>query len=258
VRWCTALLDHPNVCVHLATAAESASFDNGWTLGVGGGRRFEASILIAANAFDAPRLLGLSALLKAVRGRVTHLDPAPFAALAAPIAGDGTLLRAPDDTVSIGATYETPLDIDPDVGALDDARATASNLARLARLLAHAPPAASIGTFDGRRCVARDRLPLAGSAPDETLAFREAERLRGAHFEDLPRRAGLYGCFALGSRGLTLAALLAELIACRIEGEPLPVERALAAAVDPARFLLRSLRACRAHALQPPQSTRHH
>jgi tRNA 5-methylaminomethyl-2-thiouridine biosynthesis bifunctional protein len=193
-----------------------------------------------------------------VRGRVTHLDPAPFAALAAPIAGDGTLLRAPDDTVSIGATYETPLDIDPDVGALDDARATASNLARLARLLAHAPPAASIGTFDGRRCVARDRLPLAGSAPDETLAFREAERLRGAHFEDLPRRAGLYGCFALGSRGLTLAALLAELIACRIEGEPLPVERALAAAVDPARFLLRSLRARRAHALQPPQSTRHH
>lgn len=244
--WCKALLGHPNVRVHLATAADSASFDNGWTLCTGGGRSYEASVLIAANAFDAPRLLGLSALLTSVRGRLTHLDPAPFVALAAPIAGDGTLLRAPDDTVSIGATYETPLDVDPGASALDDERATASNLARLTRLLDAAPSATPIGTFDGRRCVARDRLPLAGAAPDETLAFREAERLRGAHFEDLPRRAGLYGCFALGSRGLTFAALLAELIASRVEGEPLPIERDLAASIDPARFLLRALRSGRA------------
>jgi tRNA 5-methylaminomethyl-2-thiouridine biosynthesis bifunctional protein len=78
--------------------------------------------------------------------------------------------------------------------------------------------------------------------------LREAVRLRGAHFEDLPRRAGLFACLALGSRGLTLAALLGELIACRIEGEPLPIERDLAAAIDPARYLLRELRTGRARA----------
>jgi tRNA 5-methylaminomethyl-2-thiouridine biosynthesis bifunctional protein len=52
----------------------------------------------------------------------------------------------------------------------------------------------------------------------------------------------LYGCFALASRGLALAPLLAELIAAQIEGEPLPLERDLVEAVDPARFLLRALR----------------
>ena len=66
--------------------------------------------------------------------------------------------------------------------------------------------------------------------------------LTGAHLDDLPRQAGLYGCYALASRGLTLAPLLAELIAAQIEGEPPPLERDLVEAVDPARFLLRALR----------------
>jgi tRNA 5-methylaminomethyl-2-thiouridine biosynthesis bifunctional protein len=66
--------------------------------------------------------------------------------------------------------------------------------------------------------------------------------LRGAHLRDLPRQPGLYGAFGLGSRGLVLAPLAAELIAAQIEGEPWPVERALAAALDPARFLLQRLR----------------
>jgi tRNA 5-methylaminomethyl-2-thiouridine biosynthesis bifunctional protein len=154
----------------------------------------------------------------------------------------------PGGTVSIGATYETPLDVDPDATALDEERATASNLARLARLLAEVPAATPVGTFDGLRCVARDRLPLAGAAADEALAWQQAERLKGAHFEDVPRRAGMFACFALGSRGLTLAALLGELIACRIEGEPLPIERDLAAAIDPGRFLLRELRTGRTRA----------
>jgi tRNA 5-methylaminomethyl-2-thiouridine biosynthesis bifunctional protein len=248
-RWCTALLDRPNIRVQLRTEVENAASDTDeWTLVAADGRAIAtAPVLIAANAFDAPRLLSQSAALTAVRGRITHLDPAPFSMLKAPICGDGYLLRAPDGSVSIGATYETPLDLDPD-GVLDEERATASNLARVARLLADAPAAAPVGTFDGLRCVARDRLPIAGAAADEALAWQQAERLKGAHFEDLPRRAGLFACFALGSRGLMLAALLGELIVCRIEGEPLPVERELAAAIDPARFLLRALRTGRARA----------
>ncbi|CAG9228858.1 hypothetical protein BVI434_550049 [Burkholderia vietnamiensis] len=38
------------------------------------------------------------------------------------------------------------------------------------------------------------------------------------------------------------ASLGAELIASQLEGEPLPLERELADAVDPARFLIRALR----------------
>ena len=56
---------------------------------------------------------------------------------------------------------------------------------------------------------------------------------------------GLYGAFGFGSRGLVWAALGAELIASQLEGEPWPLERELADAVDPARFLIRALRARR-------------
>jgi tRNA 5-methylaminomethyl-2-thiouridine biosynthesis bifunctional protein len=98
-----------------------------------------------------------------------------------------------------------------------------------------------VGRYCGVRCIARDRLPYAGSVADEAGALTAA-RLRGAHFRDLPRRAGLYAACALGSRGLAFAALAAELVAAGIEGEPMPVERDLADALDPARVLLRRLR----------------
>jgi tRNA 5-methylaminomethyl-2-thiouridine biosynthesis bifunctional protein len=52
---------------------------------------------------------------------------------------------------------------------------------------------------------------------------------------------GVYGAFAYGSRGLVWAALAAELIACELEGEPLPIEGALASAMDPGRFRRRAV-----------------
>jgi len=41
----------------------------------------------------------------------------------------------------------------------------------------------------------------------------------------------------LGSRGLLWAPLGAELLACELEGEPLPLPRDLAGAISPRRFL---------------------
>jgi tRNA 5-methylaminomethyl-2-thiouridine biosynthesis bifunctional protein len=85
-------------------------------------------------------------------------------------------------------------------------------------------------------------MPMIGQLADEHAARRDAQRLSGAWPLDLPRMPGLYGAFAFGSRGLVWAALAAELVASQIEGEPWPVERELAEAIDPARFLLRALR----------------
>jgi tRNA 5-methylaminomethyl-2-thiouridine biosynthesis bifunctional protein len=67
------------------------------------------------------------------------------------------------------------------------------------------------------RSVTPDRLPVAGKLD-----------------------AGVYGAFAYGSRGLIWAALAAELIACELEGEPLPVEGKLADAMHPQRFATRA------------------
>ena len=41
----------------------------------------------------------------------------------------------------------------------------------------------------------------------------------------------------MGSRGLTMAILCAELLAARLHGEPLPLPRKLASALDAARYL---------------------
>jgi tRNA 5-methylaminomethyl-2-thiouridine biosynthesis bifunctional protein len=53
---------------------------------------------------------------------------------------------------------------------------------------------------------------------------------------------GLFGALAYGSRGLLWAGLAGEIIASMLEGEPLPIERKLAAALDPGRFAMRAAR----------------
>jgi tRNA 5-methylaminomethyl-2-thiouridine biosynthesis bifunctional protein len=98
------------------------------------------------------------------------------------------------------------------------------------------------GQFRANRCVSADRLPLVGALCDETRVLGSIGSYAGAHLADLPRQPGLFCLAALGSRGLTLAPLLGELLAATITGEPAPVESALCDAVDPARYLLRHLR----------------
>jgi tRNA 5-methylaminomethyl-2-thiouridine biosynthesis bifunctional protein len=84
--------------------------------------------------------------------------------------------------------------------------------ARLAPVFEDTRSAGGVQAWSGVRCASADRRPLVGAWKD-----------------------GLWLCAALGSRGLSLAALCAELIAARLHAEPLPLERRLAASLDPAR-----------------------
>ena len=241
-RWIAALLDSPGIRFVRGTVDEVVRTEEGWTVRDTCGEVLaRAPLLVVAAALDSPRLLRAASLpVQAIPGQVTFISAPPLRSLRAGLGGDGTLLHSPDGRLAVGATYETPLGA-PVVG-LDERMAARSNLARLERLLAQPVDARIEGRYSGVRCVARDRLPYAGTVADERAAAAAAPLLRGAHFEDLPRHAGLHASFAHGSRGLTFAALAAELIAAQAEGEPLPVERALADAIDPARVLLRRLR----------------
>ena len=196
--------------------------------------------MIVAAAGESPRLIASKMLpFQSVPGQVTFVRAEALQSLQAGLGGDGTLLRAPDGQLAVGATYETP------IGAadapLDERMASRSNLARLERLLAcrlrrawkgaMAASAASraIGCRTPVPWRTRPRLSRANDC-----AARTWKTCRGG-----PR---LFTSFAHGSRGLTFVALAAELIAAQAEGEPLPIERALADAVDPGRVLLRRLR----------------
>jgi len=244
-RWCRAMLDAAAVPLHGGVAVRSleASAD-GWRLrDAQGGDLGAAPVLIVAAALASPALLPITAAVRPVRGRLSIVGSKALAGLRAGLAGDGYAVLAPDGFAAAGASYE----FEPEAGsrwALDD-DIHRGNLQRLQRLLAQPVAAQVTGLFDGLRCVAHDRLPLAGPVADEAAANARAGELRGAQFADLPRLPGLYASFAFGSRGLALAPLAAELIAAQLEGEPWPIERDLAAAIDPARFHLRRLRSAR-------------
>jgi tRNA 5-methylaminomethyl-2-thiouridine biosynthesis bifunctional protein len=80
----------------------------------------------------------------------------------------------------------------------------------------------------------------AGVAPeslDGRVAFRAMSADRLPVQGELPAEPGLFACLALGSRGMTWAALAAEIVASRIDGDPMPVERDLLAALDVGRFV---------------------
>jgi tRNA 5-methylaminomethyl-2-thiouridine biosynthesis bifunctional protein len=203
-----------------------------------------APVVIVANAHDAARVAGLRyAATRSVRGQLTVLPAGVVDDLRVPVIGEGYVVPLENGMALTGATYDID---DPDPSLRPPGHA--ENLARVAQMLPSLRDAIGpqqIATLDGRvafRCVAHDRLPMIGTLADETEAARDADRLRGAWPLDLPRANGMHGAFAYGSRGLVWAALGAELIASQIEGEPWPIERDLAEAIDPARFLLRALR----------------
>ena len=248
--WCRAMLDAYAERITLRTGAPVArlSRDAGtWRAEDAAGRAVGAApVAIVAAALASPALLASKCTpVRAVRGRLSVLRAGDLASLRSGLAGDGYAVRGPDGAVAIGASYEFAPAGAAAAGCAPEEAIHRGNLLRLSRLLADPGAVEVTGVFDGVRCVAQDRLPFAGQLADETEAFARAPGLRGAHLADLPRRAELFGSFALGSRGLTLAPLAGELIAAQLEGEPWPVERDLAAAIDPARFVLRRLRSGR-------------
>jgi tRNA 5-methylaminomethyl-2-thiouridine biosynthesis bifunctional protein len=194
--------------------------------------------VVLANAEQANALLASIGAppfpLARERGQVSGFDgPVP---LRCALAGDGYALPLPGGGLLCGATRQQ----DDDEPQLRDAEhdANFARLQRLCGLQAPADPAARHGRV-GWRVYTSDRLPLAGPLP--ALQTAPGTRLDQARL--LPREGGVHLACAFGSRGLTLAPLLAELVAARIAGTPLPLEQSLVDAVDPGRFVVRAARA---------------
>ena len=191
----------------------------------------EADTLVLANGAEAERLYPSRAhRLRRVRGQLSFLPAGAIPAPCVALAGNGYLVPEIDGVLAVGASY----DADDEPGLRIESHR--GNLARLAALVAEPLPALDPATLAGAvgfRAVSHDRLPLCGPLADE---FAAAPRTR------LARVPGLWGCYGLGSRGLLWSALGAELLASELEGEPWPVEVALAQALDPGRFYLRALR----------------
>lgn len=232
----------------------------------------QAPVAVVCNAFSAQKLLDPSVTLglHAVAGQATlgpiqaahQPDPEPEPAPALRYKG----VYAPSftthtgDTVwSIGATYRRG-ESQPSVQEQDQL-ANRASLAKLAT--SNSQAAGALALFDaqraagtlrnwvGVRCASTDRLPLCGALP---AAAGMAALHHSAKLHDVATEPGLYGLLALGSRGLSLAALLGDVLASQITGQPQdtpqPVPTDLLRAIDPRRAPLQVMRQRRRQAHQ--------
>ncbi|HEY3813412.1 MAG TPA: tRNA (5-methylaminomethyl-2-thiouridine)(34)-methyltransferase MnmD [Caulobacteraceae bacterium] len=177
--------------------AQVAGFDRGgggWTVrDASGGVIVKADVVCIANGWGARAFLA-DGLLKPTRGQATVFETA---AAPAAFAWGGYVVPLPGG-VLVGATHDRA-EAATDVRDADDGR-NLDSLARVAPALAQSLAAAPRNGWAAVRALTADRLPVAGELKD-----------------------GLYVLTGLGSRGFTVAPLLAEQIAARATGTPPPL-----------------------------------
>lgn len=223
-----------------------AAEGHGWqALDADGQVLAQAPVVVLATALAVDRLLpegAATVAMHAVRGQTTLLA-ADTPGLQPPrraLSGQGYGLTLPDGRVFTGATTQHH-DSDPSVRQTDHLH----NLTRAARLgLCASADAAVTGIVGGRvgwRATTADRLPCIGPPLDLRGALSPGTpgAVRQDSLQHRPRWHGavdgLYVFTGLGARGITSAALGAQVLASWVTGAPFPVDAALRDALDPGR-----------------------
>lgn len=199
--------------------------NDGWEALDGQGRVLaNAPVAVLANASMAVHFAQAAWLpLRWVRGQISLMRQRPERNLKIAVCRDGYITPAREGMHCIGASFNEDLP-DPNIRREDHE----GNLQRLEAMLPGFGESLTPEMLGGRvafRGMSFDRLPVLGALPQA-----------GSDGDD-PN--GLFVCAGLGSRGMTWGALAAEIVAGAIAAEPLPIEKSLFAAVDPARFLKR-------------------
>lgn len=230
---CQALLAAAGANVSFRPATEIAALApsaQGWQLQDSTGKaQWDGPTVILAHAHGLRTLEQSAHLpLRCFRGQTSHLPVSDRGDLPrCVVCREGYIAPPHAGYASLGATFQRSHDTAIHVADHQ------SNLARLAAMLPELADhftAAQLAGRVGLRPVSPDKLPMVGALPLASCAPRPA-----AHVE-WPRWPGLHVASGYGARGFVWAPLMAELLASQINGEPLPIEAELAAAVDPARF----------------------
>jgi tRNA 5-methylaminomethyl-2-thiouridine biosynthesis bifunctional protein len=254
VQACLADAQQFGASVRLNSGVRGVSGDGTLIFQDGSSEQFDAVVICTAQTMDLllPKH-GLS--LNAIRGTVSRYVVPDQHALPCVVCASGYATPVIEGEMVVGASYErlplvpaklsdtvsdtvsdtAPRALDTDsLGETDDM----SNLdrlriidRRLADICAHLPAQDRTSI----RSATLDRMPHVGRVLDTRVSLAPSV----SQLHQMPRNDRIWVLGGLGSRGLSSAALGAELIAAQMMGTALPVPERLAHAVDPARFALR-------------------
>lgn len=200
----------------------------------------QAPVLIIASANDTQNFSQTRHCeLSSVRGQISLLQANEASkALRTVICTDGYLSPSRLGEHCLGATF-SPNDKETDIRDEDHV----NNLKMLKLLAPELVSHYQEKSLKGRaaiRCSTRDYLPFAGAVLDYKHLNLYPPRYN-AKATSLPWLNGLYVNAGHGAKGLVNAPLCAEIIASMICNEPSPVPNNLLSALDPNRFLLKTM-----------------
>ncbi|MFS2224767.1 bifunctional tRNA (5-methylaminomethyl-2-thiouridine)(34)-methyltransferase MnmD/FAD-dependent 5-carboxymethylaminomethyl-2-thiouridine(34) oxidoreductase MnmC [Pantoea sp. B65] len=222
----------------------------GWQLTFADGQRVSHQNVVLATGHALPALAQSAELpVYAVAGQVSHVPSrAGLSALKQVLCYDGYLTPVSPQfgTHCIGASYRRG-EVTADYREADQQE----NRDRLIRCLPACDWTQQVDVSAGEarcgvRCATRDHLPMAGALANYQQTLTQYARLRdrladGEQIASAPLWPQLFVLGALGSRGLCSAPLAAEILAAQLCAEPIPMDAATLAALNPNRYWIRKL-----------------
>ena len=195
----------------------------------------EATDVVVCAAFASEALLGSALGLEALPGRITLLRDTDLTELKCPVSGEGYIAHMSDGYCGVGATYELER-----TGPWTETKAHENNLEKLDSLLTKSVPVVVTGAYCGVRAAGPGRLPVLGASIDEekwlSVCRSHKEYPQDSSLWD---QEGLWVLAGLGSRGLSMSALCADMLTSLMLGVALPADPALLKTLAPSRYLRR-------------------
>lgn len=195
----------------------------------------EATDVVVCAAFASEALLGTALGLEALPGRITLLRDTDLTELKCPVSGEGYIAHMSDGYCGVGATYELER-----TGPWTETKAHENNLEKLDSLLTKSVPVVVTGAYCGVRAAGPGRLPVLGASIDEekwlSVCRSHKEYPQDSSLWD---QEGLRVLAGLGSRGLSMSALCADMLTSLMLGVALPADPALLKTLAPSRYFRR-------------------
>jgi len=229
--------------------------NDGWLLTTRDDETFQATTLVLANGHHLADFNQTDALpMYATAGQVSQLaSTAQSQPLASVLCYQGYITPAHRGNHSIGASFERDV-----INAKLRVEVTEKNITELQSDSLNAPWTHSFETAEpagkiGVRMSVKDHLPMVGNVPNvsntQTMYGDLAKGKPSHRYDNAPIYNNLLMLGGLGSRGITSAPLLAEIIAAQISGEPQPVSQQMLNQLNPNRYWIKRLK--QGHPLSP-------